>query len=77
MRDRTVVVEPFELLDLLECTVHKKVNEHATVSFSGHIPENKEDEYVEMNLLETWGRVVVYDEDGVEKLIFLGAVKSG
>lgn len=76
MRENNIIIGPFDLLDILECTVHKRVNEHATVKFSGHITPEHEDEYVEMNLKELWAGVTVLEESGERKTLFKGAVQS-
>jgi len=37
MRERTIKIEPFNLLDFLEFEMDKHVNEHVRVRFKGHI----------------------------------------
>ncbi len=56
MRDMNIRVKPFELLDVLTFEGLKQENEHAVVRFSGHIPPELEDSYVEMALNEQIGR---------------------
>ena len=39
---------PFKLVSIQELTLTKKMNEHATLRFTGIVPEEVRDQYVEM-----------------------------
>ena len=67
MRDMNIRVKPFELLDVLTFEGLKQENEHAVVRFSGHIPPELEDSYVEMALNELWAQAVPSTTAGKEK----------
>lgn len=76
MRDRRIVISPFELIDLVDCTIYKEVNEHSTAFFKGRISADKEEEYVEMSLKNLYATITAMDEDGGEKIVFNGLVKD-
>ena len=76
MRDMNIRVKPFELLDVLTFEGLKQENEHAVVRFSGHIPPELEDSYVEMALNELWAQAVAIDDSGEEKILLNGIVSS-
>lgn len=76
MRDRKIVISPFELIDLVDCTIYKEVNEHSTAFFKGRISADKEEEYVEMSLKNLYATITAMDEDGGEKIVFNGLVKD-
>lgn len=40
------VVSPFEIIHLKELKIHRGLNEHATVNFTGVIPSEKKDSYI-------------------------------
>jgi hypothetical protein len=76
MKHFYVVVEPFEILNLLTLNGVQEVNEHGTVTFSGIIEPELEEEYIKMSLSSTWAKVLEVDAQGDEKLYFHGVVTS-
>lgn len=74
MKSVNVTVNPFELIDLLECTIHKKSNEHATARIKGRISWDKEEEYLEDVLAETYATITVTDDSEEDKIVFNGVV---
>lgn len=74
MKSVNVKVDPFELIDLLECTIHKKTNEHATARIKGRISWDKEEEYLEDVLSEIYATITVIDDSGEDKIVFKGIV---
>lgn len=59
MRDDRIMIEPFNLLNMLEFTMKKQVNQHTEVRFAGHIADAAAQEYLEASLDRTWVKVVV------------------
>lgn len=76
MKHFHVVVEPFKLLNLLTLEGIQQVNEHGTVTFSGIIPPELEDEYISMALSGTWAKILEIDDKGTEKVYFQGIVTA-
>lgn len=74
MRDTTIKIFPFDLLDVIAYEGIKMENKHAYAKFSGHISANLENTYVEMALNEVWAEATAIDESGEEKIIFNGVV---
>ncbi len=77
MKEQRVILEPFELLDVLECKGEIQANCHGSMLIRGHINQEKEQEYIQMLLTETWGSVKVRDENGKEEILFSGIVTEG
>ena len=77
MREQKIILEPFELLDVLECSGEIKANCHGRMLVKGHINQEKEQEYLQMLLTETWGSVKIRDDKGKEKILFSGIVTEG
>lgn len=76
MRARKIIIEPFELLDLLCCDIHKKVNEHSTAQVIGTIDSEMEEAYTN-NLLENINcKIIAKDNAQKSLLLFQGIVKS-
>ena len=71
MRAQNIKIKQFELLDLLEYRGIQEINEHGTVSISGHIREEKEQEYLKMFFNDLWVDIVAIEEEE-EKILFSG-----
>ncbi|MGE7090733.1 hypothetical protein ACQKII_04605 [Lysinibacillus sp. NPDC048646] len=69
-------VLPFELVSLQELTVTKKMNEHATLRFTGIVPEEIRDKYVEMTEANAAITVNQLDHQGNPIPLFKGVILS-
>ena len=76
MRDYQIRILPFDLLDITEYEGLKAVNDHGYVRFSGTIPNERENDYIELALGEVWPEVVVLDGNGETRTIFFGLLKD-
>lgn len=76
MRAVNIIIEPFQLLDLRRCDIHKKINEHSTAQVIGTIDSKLEDKYAEMQLEGIVCRIKAEDNNGKIFLVFQGIVKS-
>ncbi|NLD47045.1 MAG: hypothetical protein GX660_07575, partial [Clostridiaceae bacterium] len=56
-------VTPFELKSLIELKIEKKINQHTRLYFTGIVPEDKKDSYIEMTKAETPVEVKRMDGD--------------
>lgn len=72
MRELAIVIEPFELINLLELTIEKQVNEHTRAKLSGYIDEALEDTYVDMAQNNGKIYITVKDIEGNKQVIFIG-----
>lgn len=77
MREQRILLDPFNLLDILECSGRICADCHAYMSIKGHISKEKEEEYVQMLLGETWATVKACDENGGMSVLFSGIVTEG
>lgn len=77
MKEQRVEVEPFALLELLECTGTVGVNEHGFMTVKGYINKDREDAYLQLLTGNTWASVKVYDENGNSDILFTGIVTAG
>jgi len=66
--------EPFNILHIKTFTGFFGVNEHATISFSGTIEKDKEEEYTNLGTSSTEVSVYAFDMEGNEELWFKGVV---
>lgn len=76
MREIGFKIAPYQFLDLMELTIHKKVNEHATVRLVGRIGEELEDQYVDDAAVNQEVGIKAFDECGREVVLFVGVVKT-
>lgn len=74
MRDYNIILEPFQTLDVLSCDVHKTVNDHASLRFSGHIRPEDEERYLRAGLENTQVRLTLLSETGGSYTLLLGVV---
>ena len=74
MREQTIILEPFSLLDILECRGEICADCHGYMSVKGHINGEKEEEYIKILMEETWASVKVRDENGGEEILFSGII---
>ncbi|MDE6950940.1 MAG: phage late control D family protein [Lachnospiraceae bacterium] len=77
MREQRVEVEPFALLELLECAGTVCADKHGFMTVKGYIARDREDIYLEMLADDTWVSVKVYDENGNSDILFTGIVTAG
>lgn len=69
-----VIIAPYELSNLLELAIIKRLNDHARLSFTGIIPADKKDSYVKDTEAQTVVEVSQVDEDGQVTALFKGIV---
>ncbi|MBC2580553.1 hypothetical protein [Clostridium sp. DJ247] len=67
-------VAPYELTHLLELKLVKKINDHARLYFTGIVPEEDKDSYVEMTKYQTQIEVSQIDDSSNSLPIFKGIV---
>lgn len=78
MRDVKIEISLLPLLNVLECTIEKKVNHHGSAKITGHIEESREKEFMRQLCQEhTWTSVWIIDEEGKKEEIFAGIVEEG
>lgn len=77
MRDVKISTSLVSLLDILECTIEKKINEHGKAVISGHIKSNKEEKVMEkLKMGDCFANITITDEDGKEEEVFYGLVQK-
>lgn len=74
MKESEIEVTGFENLDILECQIHKGVNEHGKAVIKFTIEEENLSEAQNAVKEITWGNVKISDEDGGSKIIFTGII---
>lgn len=67
-------LSPYRLVNLQELKLTKKINDHTRLSFTGIVPEDLKDSYVEMTDADTIIEISQIDEDGESKPLFSGMV---
>lgn len=72
MRDYRIVLDPFQTLDVLSCQVHKKLSDHATLRFVGHIRAEDEAKYVQTGQNDIQVKLLLIDENGADYVFFCG-----
>ena len=77
MREQRIMVEPFELLDIICCDGKVGGNFHGYMKVRGHIRADKENEYIGLLLKETWATVKACDENGKITVLFSGIITEG
>ncbi|AMA73481.1 MULTISPECIES: contractile injection system protein, VgrG/Pvc8 family [Aneurinibacillus] len=69
-------VSPYKLVNLLELKITKKINDHARLYFTGIVPEELKDSYVEMTDTHTQIQINQIDEQSNSTPLFTGMVLS-
>ena len=69
-------ISPFELINLQELTISKKLNEHAYLQFKGIVSEELKDSYVLMCDSDTTVELSQIDEEGKSPPLFCGIVRN-
>lgn len=77
MREQRIVLEPFELLEVLECSGMVCANKHGFMTVKGYIESSREEEYLQMLTTPIWASIRVYDENGKGDVLFTGIVTDG
>lgn len=76
MKDFNVVIEPFQLISILECTIHKQANEHFSADVVGYIsPENADEIIMRCSPTEKLA-ITAKGEDGAANVLFKGVINS-
>lgn len=76
MRDVKLMITPFKLIEIIECTIHKEVNQHFTAKIVGHIPPTDNDEMVQRCPKDQAVCIRTVDETGEETVFFKGIVRQ-
>lgn len=76
MREVGFQIAPYQFLDLMELTIHKKVNEHVAARIVGKIAEELEGQYADDAAVNQEVGIKAVDETGKEEILFTGVVKS-
>lgn len=77
MREQRIILEPFELLEVLECSGRIAADCHGTMTVKGYINSEMEEEYMQMLLEEVWATIKVSDDNGKIGTLFSGVVTEG
>lgn len=77
MREQRIILEPFELLDILKCTGIVGANMHGHMTVKGHIEKEKEEEYLQILVGDVWASVQLCDENGAMYPLYTGIVTEG
>lgn len=67
-------IQPFKLVSIQELTLTKKMNEHATLRFTGIVPEEARDKYVDMTEANTAIEVNQLSQAGASIPLFKGVI---
>lgn len=70
------LISPYEIKQLNELRIVKKMNDHAVVYFTGIIPEEKKDSYIEKAMVQDKIEVVQTDGSGIVRTLFKGLVSN-
>jgi hypothetical protein len=76
MRETGFQIAPYQLLNLSELTIRKKINQHATLKIVGQIAEELEDQYADDAVVHQEVSVKALDEHGKTAILFTGIVKT-
>ena len=60
------------MISILKYDEVQQMNEHGSARISGLIPYDKRDEYLKMAAKETWVKILGYDEEEKETILFYG-----
>ncbi|MDQ0497196.1 hypothetical protein QOZ95_005404 [Paenibacillus brasilensis] len=71
-----IQIYPYVMVDLEQLVLTKKINEHTRLYFTGVIPEDLQDSYVETTEKNTVIQVSQRDESGESKPLFSGIALS-
>lgn len=74
MREELIVVRPFQFLDYMEVKGCQGFGRHGTLKLVGHISPEKEQEYLQLMMEETWVHVDAATYDGIMKHMFKGII---
>ena len=73
MKPINLYTEPFHILDIIDCAIDKKVNEHFTAKVVGRVcPDADEDSYINTLLQNTFAVKATTEEEDI--LLFQGNV---
>lgn len=72
MRIIKLQTEPFKMISILKYDEVQEMNQHGAVKISGLIQYDRREEYTRTAMKETWVKVLGFDENGSEKLLFNG-----
>ena len=74
MNNYIIKLEPFEFCTLEKICINKEINNHFTAEIRGIIEDELEEKYLKMLIYHVWCRMIVVDENKVEKVLFCGIV---
>lgn len=76
MREVYIKIEGYHLLDVKECTIYQRVNEHGVAKIAGHIADNEEEACFRKGLVDERARILGVDEMGCEFTLFQGIISQ-
>lgn len=74
MKVEYIKLQGYNLLDIIECSIHQEINEHSVACIRGHISDKDEDTYIRKGLVEEYATIIAVDEKGNEFKIFNGLI---
>lgn len=74
MRDEIISVTPFEFIDYISIEGSQCIGKHGVFTISGHIEDDKEQEYMGIIMQETWVHVDARQYSGEQKSLFKGII---
>lgn len=77
MREQRIILEPFEMVDILQCSGKVCGDSHGYMLIKGHIRSNKEETYLRMLQGDTWVSVQACSVDGKKSILFSGIATEG
>lgn len=75
MREETLMIRPFEDLQILDYKSTQIVNEHAKAEIRGRIPFNRKEDYMKVGRRQTWVQVVAVSSEE-ESILFYGVMEQ-
>jgi hypothetical protein len=76
MRDVQIRLSLVNFIDIIECKITKKVNEHGNAVISGHIKETDETGLLQGTSEERYASISFLDESDENQVFFAGIVES-
>ncbi len=74
MKVEYIKLKGYNLLDIIECSIHQEINAHSVACICGHISDKDEDAYIRKGLVEEYATIIAVDEKGNEFKIFNGLI---
>lgn len=75
MREKRLVIYPFEDMQIHDYKAIQEANDHARAEVSGYIPFGRREDYIEAGKKRTWVQVAAVSDDG-EMILFYGIIEQ-